>query len=238
MCPCPEVIKVAKRQGLDGLAITDHGTLMGSRVVQKLVKDNKIDLIIIPAMEIKTRSGDILALGISEEIPEKLSPVETLERIRDQNGISICAHPFQRSIVSHRRMEKDAWIHKLNENRKLLTGIETYNGGSTDAANYLADCLAEKLQMPKTGGSDAHILSHIGTGQTLVDSNHTVDGILEEIRKGRTKVGGVPFSFRDRQIKKYFFKMVQLIRRSVRRGFNHCVSKQPDLLFNIYRLET
>lgn len=45
------------------------------------------DLVIIPAMEVSTTKGHIVALGISEEIPKKISPEETIELIRVQGGL-------------------------------------------------------------------------------------------------------------------------------------------------------
>ncbi|MHC1590481.1 MAG: PHP domain-containing protein, partial [Candidatus Helarchaeales archaeon] len=223
MCPHPEVVKTALKKGLDGIAITDHDTTMGARIVQKLVKDHRLALIVIPGVEISTKVGHLLALGVTENISPKLSILEILERINDLNGVAICAHPFRRTSLSHRRMEKNGWIRNLNGHRKLLTGIETLNGASSDMANALADQLAEKLHYPKTGGSDAHILSHIGTVQTCIDSDRSVDSVLEAIRKGKTRVTGKDFSFFNRPVKTYFFKTVQLIRRCFRRGFNHCV---------------
>ncbi|MHA1144261.1 MAG: PHP domain-containing protein [Candidatus Helarchaeota archaeon] len=237
MCPHPEVIKMALRNGLDGLAITDHDTPMGAKIVQRLVKDHGIDLVVIPGIEVSTKSGHVLALGVMEEIPPKRDVIETLERIRDLNGVAVCAHPFRRTSISHRKMEKDAWVRNLKNNRKLLTAIETMNGAASDEANRLANELSEMLHFPKTGGSDAHILSHIGTVQTRVETDRSVDSILEEIRKGRTIVTGNKFSFVDRPVKTYFFKLVQLLRRFVGHGFNHCVLEQPELLFNIYNLE-
>ena len=77
----PEIMRA---RGLDGLAITEHN---------KFDPPNLPDVLIVPGVEISSRDGHILALGVKENIPSRLSADETITRIHDQGGVAIIAHP-------------------------------------------------------------------------------------------------------------------------------------------------
>ncbi len=239
MCPPKEIVKTAIKKGLNGIAVTDHDTVRGSLLVAKIVKDLNYnhDFLVIPGAELRSKHGDILALGITDEIKgtKRLPAVEVVEKVQDHGGLAIKAHLFKTNFFGSKLEKCTKWIRRMNGTK--FNGIETYNGGSSETANNLADCLATKHKYSKTGGSDAHILSHIGSGLTMIDAELTVDDVLEAIRKKKTKVIGVPYNL-TRPIKIYFYKMVQLLRRTIGKGFNHCPRKTNELAFNIFHLET
>ena len=55
----PDVIlKLAKKKGLDGIAITDHHEIRGALEVKKLNKDKDFEVIV--GEEISTNYGDVL----------------------------------------------------------------------------------------------------------------------------------------------------------------------------------
>ncbi len=62
----PQIIKIAEKRGLDGIAITDHNTLKGGIETSKI--NNKDDFIVIVGSEIKTEYGDVIGLFLNEEI--------------------------------------------------------------------------------------------------------------------------------------------------------------------------
>ena len=88
-----EMIKAAIKKGLDGLAITDHNTVKGSLVGKKVAKKYK-NFILITGCEIRTKSCEVIALGIKENISPNLSLEETIEKIHDLGGIAVIPHPF------------------------------------------------------------------------------------------------------------------------------------------------
>ena len=87
-----EMVETALRKGIDCLAITDHGEIKGALEAMEYTKDKSI--LIIPAIEIKSKEGDILGLNIREKIPDKLLAEETIKRIKEAGGIAIIPHPF------------------------------------------------------------------------------------------------------------------------------------------------
>ena len=63
--------------------------------------------------------------------------------------------------------------------------VEVYNGGSRDNENQIAIDNAEKLGYTGIGGSDAHIVSHIGRCATKFPSRiETIDELVEALGAG------------------------------------------------------
>jgi len=174
------ILKIAKKLGLRGIAITDHSEIKGSLKIKKLNKDK--NFIVITGEEVRSIDGDILALGIDKFIPYGLTTGEVIDKIHDLNGIAIVPHPF--SIYRSSSIKDENIIKKNN-----FDGIEVLNAGVIKKCNLRAEKLADKLKMSKTGGSDAHILEAIGYAGVEVEGN-TQEEILNNIKKGKAKVVG------------------------------------------------
>ncbi len=175
-----EILRYAKKIGLDGIAITDHNELAGSLKLWKENKDSK-DFVVIPGMEVSSSEGHILALGIKEPIARDLTPGKTIEQITNLGGIAIAPHPYR------------FWSGMGEESVKQagFEAIEVLNSRSHKAHNKKAKNLAEKLKCGETGGSDCHSLSHLGDAYLeLEDSIYNYEDILEEIRNRRTTGAG------------------------------------------------
>lgn len=143
------ILKVAKKKGLTGIAVTDHNTIKGGLEVRRINKDK--DFIAIVGSEIQTEIGDIIGLCLNEEIKSRIS-IEVLEEIKDQGGFVVLPHPFRG--------------HKLN--RYIVEhsdAIEVFNGRSTVEENSKALELARSYNKPFTAGSDAHFAAEIGNGR-------------------------------------------------------------------------
>ena len=88
------ILQAAVRRGLAGLSITDHDTLQGSLKAMKIIREERLDLILIPGAEVTTAEGHLLVLGVQELPPRGRSPEETTEMAREQGGITIVPHPY------------------------------------------------------------------------------------------------------------------------------------------------
>ncbi len=181
-----QMIKAAIQQGLSGLAITDHDTVRGSLVGDEIAKRKYKDFIIIPGSEIKSEKGDILGLGIRENVPKGLGVEETVDRIHDLGGIAVAAHPFSRY----------PWRKCLKEECLKTDAIEVFNSRSGVKTNLKTLEFAKKYRKPKTASSDAHWAWNVGFAGVVCD-NGDVDDILESIRKGRVKIFGKYTPFWD-----------------------------------------
>lgn len=182
--PVDLILEQAKAVGLDAIAITDHDEIDASLEAASLASN--YGLIGIPAIEISSSAGHVLALGVEEQIPPGLSYWETLDSIHELGGIAVIPHPFQSSrhgVATKIGSEELAHADALEiYNSRLLTG----------RANRKAEQFARARGLPMTAGSDAHIAEMVGQAVTRVDTHgeHTVEAILSGIREGRTSVDG------------------------------------------------
>lgn len=171
-----EMVRQAKKIGLDAIAITDHDEIKGTKDAKKLSK--KFDILVIPGEEVSTADGHLLALGINELIPPRLSIDETLDIVHDQSGIGIAAHPFSFNKKG------------LGSLAKRCDAVEVFNALNLERiANWKNRHFAKRYRLSKTAGSDAHCITMIGYGVTDIRA-YGLDEALKAIRKGKTDVTG------------------------------------------------
>lgn len=171
------ILKAAVRRKLAGLSITDHDTLRGSEKARKIIKEQKLDLILIPGAEVTTAEGHLLVLGVSEIPPRGLSPEETTDLAHEQGGITIVPHPYHPFRHAIGRVPKCDAVEVYNS--KHLFGI----------ANARARREARRRGLPMVAGSDSHFADTVGLGVTEIDAQNAKEAI-EAIRAGRTRVVG------------------------------------------------
>jgi hypothetical protein len=181
--PVDMLLAQAAAVGLDALAVTDHDEFEASREAAELAPE--YDLIGIPAMEVTSKAGHVLAMGIEEPVRADQSFMDTLDAIRDAGGIAIIPHPFQKS-------RSGVAPNVSRDELATADAIEVYNSRLlTGRANRQAQTFAENHGLPQTAGSDAHIAEMVGQAITAVDADsETAAGIVDAIRAGRTSVEG------------------------------------------------
>lgn len=180
--PVDLLLQQASAVGLDALAVTDHDEIDAS--LEAVESAGEYGLTGIPGTEVTSEAGHVLALGVRERIPKRLSFNETIDRIRDAGGIAVAPHPFQKSRNGVGPNVDVASLARVDAmevyNSRLLTG----------RGNRRARQFAEKHDLSMTAGSDAHIAEMVGQAVTLIDAKPGVDSIISAIRDGRTEVGG------------------------------------------------
>ncbi|MDQ6603777.1 MAG: PHP domain-containing protein [Chloroflexota bacterium] len=144
------LVRAAKRRGLDGIAITNHGRFAGHDTAQAA---GGPDFRVIPGEEVYTTAGEIIGLFLREEIPNGLSPEETCAAIRAQGGIVVIPHPFDRY---RKGAIGEAALDRL-VGAGLVDAIEVFNGRMVAPMdNWAAKTYAAAHHVPMTVGSDAH----------------------------------------------------------------------------------
>ncbi len=174
------VILAAKSRGLDGIALADHNSVAGNKEAVTLGK--KHGILVIPSCEIKSKDGDIIALGIKKEIPKGLSAEETIQRIHQQAALAVAAHPF--AVFLHPGGGVGRRVFDCG-----FDAIEAFNA-RTFAGNRKSMRIAEDMHIPKVAGSDAHMVQEIGNAYTIVDCEKNIPAVLREIKAGRTEIFG------------------------------------------------
>ena len=198
-----KIVERAKRIGLDGIAVTDHNTIKGGLEVEKLTRGMD-DFVGICGAEISTDHGDIIGLFLNEDIEDRYA-LNVIDRIKSQGGIVILPHPFKRTEnISKELLKRIDAIEVFNARGKRPT---------RDSKNQRAMQLAERLDLPKTAGSDAHFLFEIGRG--ICDIEHSLDmkdsAIKKSILKSRRQIYGVESSLYVEQLSQ-MIRMIKLRR--------------------------
>jgi len=158
----PRILKTAKRKGLGGIAITDHGTIKGSVEAAELSRDG--DLVVITGAEISTDAGDMIGLFLTDQ-PKSTTAADLIDEVHGQGGIVVLPHPCRG--------------HRLSgELLSAVDAVEVLNSRESDRNNRDALELARQAGRPCVGGSDAHFCIEVGSCRTVVESDDIRKGIL------------------------------------------------------------
>jgi predicted metal-dependent phosphoesterase TrpH len=177
-----------REEDLDGFAVTNHDFF--SDIPSSWLK--KTDLIILRGMEVSARGAHILALDINEEVEMGLGILETVEKTQEQGGLAIIAHPY--SVLR-------TWVNRREIEAAGFDLVEVANAYQFPYGWMLErnTRLAEELGLPQTGGSDAHIPKTVGRAYTVLEvDERSEEGVLEALRKGKTKAEGRGISLAER----------------------------------------
>jgi predicted metal-dependent phosphoesterase TrpH len=139
--------------GLDVVFITDHNVTTAAVTAM----ERGIGARVIVGEEIRTPSGDIIGLYLTERIPYVLPLAEVTGRIRAQGGLIYAPHPFDQG-----RSSLGASLEPLAAGGP--GGItEVFHAKIVNQeANQQAADLAARFSLPGGAGSDAHDPAGIG----------------------------------------------------------------------------
>jgi len=146
------LIGACRNQGINCLAVTDHNTIDGALVLQKIAPFK-----IIAGEEIKTSQGEIIGYFLKRTIRPGMSPLDTVRAIKEQGGLVCIPHPFDRWRGS--ALNQSA-LYKIFE---YIDIIEVFNARNIFAAdNAKALQFAQQNGKAMTVGSDSHFADEIG----------------------------------------------------------------------------
>lgn len=186
-----KIIDVARKTGLNGVAITDHNTIAGGLYGAKLNKSPDFD--VVCGCEMDSEEGHILGLFLNDEIRTNRA-FEIVDEIRDQGGLSVLAHPFK---------------HKNEINKELLKKIdcvEVFNSRLSQSNNLSAYQLAKDLDMPLVVGSDAHFYFEIGNAMVRInDCICDSEDLKKSIVRGNVELYGKLTSSPSHVFSKFLF---------------------------------
>jgi predicted metal-dependent phosphoesterase TrpH len=172
-----EVIMKAIERGLDGIAFTEHYSYEASEGVEALREKYRNSIMILRGVEFSAAEGHCLVFGTdTDRLSLKYAPVADLVRIvNEKGGVVIPSHPYR-------------GVHSLGDIIRRMGGfcaIEGYNGCNMHPYNVRAVKTAEALNLPITGGSDAHTAGEIGSCYTEFFDEVTYENFIELLKKGR-----------------------------------------------------
>jgi len=180
-----ELIQEAQRLKLDGICLTEHQVLWDSGDVAELAREDGIK--IFRGNEFTTNQGDILVFGLYKDIKELLMIQELREEVKAAGGFMIVAHPFRGfktfGIGQLQMTVEHACKRKVLE---FVDAIEVGNGKLSPDENDMARKVSEKLELPGTGGSDAHRVDEVGKWLTVFEKEiQDENQLVAELHAGR-----------------------------------------------------
>ena len=201
-----EILRRAEEAGLDAIAITDHDSVDGVKKALTCMTT----VLVIPGIEVSTKQGHLLVLGVTDLIPAGLDVIVTVEIARRMGALAILPHPYH------------VWRHGVARRKKAgmyaVDAVEVFNSRYiVGSANKKAARIAKRLGKPCVGGSDAHNARFVGFGRTFVDAEKNVPAILDAIRNGKVSCGGkqTPLRTYTRQSINNTWKKIKRITRHV-----------------------
>lgn len=145
---------------IDGFVLTEHRQFDLESDYSKLARD--FDLTILKGAEVETEYGHVLVFGVTEPLMKSfdfsnihLPIADVIEACRIHGAVPVPCHPGRTRVGMCAHLEEFG----IPEG---VTIVETYNGGSRDDEDQVAQAMAEAQNYLGIGGSDAHIVSHVG----------------------------------------------------------------------------
>ena len=174
--PPEKIVQHCLEVGINCLAITDHNEISGAFEVKRIAPFK-----VIVSEEILTSRGEIIGYFLSEKIPPRLSPEETVARIKAQGGLACIPHPFDR-FRSGAKLRYNA-LEKIIADIDL---IEVFNSRTIllrDSTRALE--LARRHDLPATAGSDAHIVQEVGSTYMEIPEFNDAEQFRQALRQGK-----------------------------------------------------
>src|SRR3989338_287880 len=173
------VLKLAKKRGLNGIAITDHNEIKAAYQISKLNKDKDFEVIL--GSELSVNGGHMTALYINE-LPKELDFLSVVDSVRSQGGLLILAHPYDLS----RKHFDDNFIL---QNRKHFDAVEVFNSREIfNVFNKKALQFHLRYDITPVGGSDSHFSFEVARTKTFFSGD-----LFKSIKTNKTFVSGTNF---------------------------------------------
>jgi predicted metal-dependent phosphoesterase TrpH len=124
---------------------------------------------VIVGQEVRTTTGDLIALFLDKPVRPGLAPFEAAQAIREQGGVVGLAHPFDRFRAGAGRK---GWEEELERLIPVLDYVEAWNArlmvgdGNVRAAEF-----AKANALPSVAASDAHTVMEVGVAYTILSGS-------------------------------------------------------------------
>ncbi len=145
---------------IDGFVLSEHRQFDDESDYRKL--EDEYGLLILKASEVETEYGHVLVFGVNEDLRHAFDfaridlPLASVLREAERCGaVAVPCHPGRPNVGLCAHYERLGPVSGVRV-------IETLNGGSRAGEDEQALALAEEHGYHGIGGSDAHIVSHIG----------------------------------------------------------------------------
>ena len=196
-----KILAMAIKLRLDAIAITDHDELEGAIEARRIVHKRRLNIAVVPGIEISSKDGHIGALFVNRKIPKGLSARQTVKLIHRAGGIAVAHHPYSPPLLDFifgKRLGCQDLIKLIPfdaiESTNAVPGygtkynIEAYDAIRKNRLNNIA----------LTGSSDAHYAGFVGKGRTYYAGNNGVDSLFINLKLGYTRGSEAYWKLREK----------------------------------------
>ncbi|MEX0785608.1 MAG: PHP domain-containing protein [Dehalococcoidia bacterium] len=183
-----ELVERSRAAGLDGICLSEHDFFWKPEDVAELAKRH--NYLVLPAIEINTDDGHILAYGLETYVYGMHRSHELAHHVEQSNGAMIAAHPYRRQMPWYIDSERDydEALERASRNGayRFCVALEVINGRGTPKENEFSQRLCTKMGMRGSAGSDAHARSDIGKCATRFERDiASIEDLIQELKAGR-----------------------------------------------------
>jgi hypothetical protein len=191
-----ELVERSKAAGLDGICLSEHDFFWKPEDVAALAKRH--DYLVLPAIEINTDDGHILAYGLDKYVYGMHRSHELAHHIDLAHGAMVAAHPYRRQmpwfIDSDRDYQEALERASRNPSYQFCVALEAINGRGMKKENEFSQRLCELMSMRGTAGSDAHARIDIGKCATEFERPiASIEDLVEELKAGRFRAADLTY---------------------------------------------
>lgn len=171
---------------IHGFVLTEHRQHDFESDYSELAE--KHGLVILKGSEVETEYGHVLVFGVTDALTQAfdfsrtdLSLKTVIEASNAHGAVAVPCHPGRPRVGMFAHTEELG----VPEGVRI---VEIYNGGSRDNEDQIAIDNAEQLGYLGIGGSDSHIVSHIGRCATEFDAEiSSMDDLVGALKSGNFK---------------------------------------------------
>ena len=164
-----------ERAGIDCVAVSDHNNVDGALAVR-----GDASFRVIVSEEIKTSEGEIIGLFLQESIRKGLTPEDTVRAIREQGGLVLVPHPYDR--LRRSVLREEALLRIMPD----VDVIEVFNSRTTLRADLdRSRALAEAHGKLQSAATDSHTPWEIGNAYVEMPPFEGAGDFLVALGKGK-----------------------------------------------------
>lgn len=173
-----EICEAVAAAGIDVLCVTDHNAIEGAKRLARALEGT---CRVIIGEEVRTHTGEIIGLFLSEKISFGANALDTARQIKDQGGIVYVPHPFD---PMRRNITETSLVDLVDAG--LVDAIEAHNSKTSLASlNQRAREFGIEHGLALGSGSDAHVPLALGSAYVEMPDFDGPTEFLERLRDGR-----------------------------------------------------
>ncbi|MFM8355671.1 MAG: PHP-associated domain-containing protein [Gammaproteobacteria bacterium] len=168
---------------IDGFVLTEHRQFDNESDYGELGRE--YGLTILKGSEVETEYGHVLVFGVTPALQAafdfgniRLRLADVIAACNQHDAVAAPCHPGRPRVGMHAHLD----TYGVPAGVEI---VEVYNGGSRDQEDAIAQAMATAQGYRGIGGSDAHIVSHIGRCATRFQSTITDErALVKALRAG------------------------------------------------------